>query len=255
MAPKVTEVFFSPGGSGERISGLFCGFAGWEGAEKLDLLRLRDFKGAAFQPGEVAVVTAPVFFGRIPEIVARKLRDVKGDGTPAIAMVVYGNRYYEDALIELADLLTANGFVLYGAGAFVARHSIYPTIAKERPDEEDEKILRAFAQQCAEKIKTGSPLEASIKGNRLYRSHGRIPFAPKGNSKCTACGACVETCPVRAIPKDAPRRTDRELCINCTACIRVCPEGARSYGGLLYHLGGMKIKKACSGHRTPEFFV
>jgi hypothetical protein len=150
MAPKVTEVFFSPGGSGERISGLFCGFAGWEGAEKLDLLRLRDFKGASFQPGEVAVVTAPVFFGRIPEIVARKLRDVKGDGTPAIAMVVYGNRDYEDALIELADLLTANGFVLYGAGAFVARHSIYPTIAKERPDEEDKKILRAFALQCAE---------------------------------------------------------------------------------------------------------
>lgn len=255
MAPKVTEVFFSPGGSGERISGLFCGFAGWEGAERLDLLRLRDFKGAAFQPGEVAVVAAPVFFGRIPEIFSRKLRDVRGDGTPAIAMVVYGNRDYEDALIELADLLTANGFALYGAGAFVARHSIYPAIAKERPDEEDEKILRAFALQCAEKVKAGSPLEASIKGNRPYRPYGRIPFAPKGNSRCTACGACAETCPVAAIDERTPRLTDKKLCINCTACIHVCPEGARSYGGLLYHLGGMKIKKACSGYRTPEFFV
>lgn len=255
MKPKVTKVVFSPGGSVKGISDLFCTLAGWEGAEELDLLRRRDFRGKTFQRDEIAVVAAPVFFGRIPEIVARKLRDVKGDSTPAIAMVVYGNRDYEDALIELADLLTANGFVIYGAGAFVGRHSIYPGIAKERPDEEDEKILRAFALHCAENIKKGGPLAASIKGNRPYRPYGRIPFYPKGDSRCTACGTCVETCPVRAIPKDAPRRTDKALCINCTACIHVCPVGARSYGGLLYHLGGMKIKKACSGYRTPEFFV
>ena len=255
MKPKVTKVVFSPGGSVKGISDLFCTFAGWEGAEELDLLRRRDFRGKTFQRDEIAVVAAPVFFGRIPEIVAQKLRDVKGAGSPAIALVVYGNRDYEDALIELTDLLTANGFVPCGAGAFVGRHSIYPKIAEDRPDERDKEALRAFALHCSENIKKGGPLAASIKGNRPYRPYGRIPFYPKGDSRCTACGLCAKTCPVAAIDERTPRLTDKKLCINCTACINVCPEKARSYGGLLYHLGGMKIKKACSGYRTPEFFV
>ena len=44
---------------------------------------------------------------------------------------------------------------------------------------------------------------------------------------CTACGACLATCPERALVP-APRRPavrDR-LCTDCLACLEVCPAGA-----------------------------
>ena len=41
---------------------------------------------------------------------SQQLLRVKGDGSPAIIVCSYGNRDYEDMLVELKDLLTANGF-------------------------------------------------------------------------------------------------------------------------------------------------
>ena len=44
---------------------------------------------------------------------------------------------------------------------------------------------------------------------------------------CTACGACLITCPERALVA-APRRPaviDR-LCTDCLACLEVCPVDA-----------------------------
>lgn len=38
-------------------------------------------------------------------------------GTPAIAVCVYGNRDYDDALIELKDAIEANGFKTVAAAA------------------------------------------------------------------------------------------------------------------------------------------
>ena len=39
--------------------------------------------------------------------------------TPAVLVVVYGNRAYDDALLELSDIATGAGFVPLAAGAFV----------------------------------------------------------------------------------------------------------------------------------------
>ena len=255
MKHRITEVIFSPGGSTEQISDLFCTFAGWEGTEKINLLNRHESASRTFQSDEIAVVASPVFFGRIPEIVSQKLQEIRGAGTPAVAMVVYGNRDYEDALLELTDILAAGGFAVLGAGAFITRHSIFPLIAKDRPDEKDKEILRVFAEGCAEKLERGAPPALSVKGNRPYRQHAAIPFNPKGNSRCVKCGLCAKTCPVQAIDPNTPRQTDRKRCINCTACIYVCPEKARSYGGLLYKIGGMKLKSACSVYKEPEVFL
>ena len=44
---------------------------------------------------------------------------------------------------------------------------------------------------------------------------------------CTACGACLFTCPERALVA-APRRPDvvTERCTGCLACVEICPRDA-----------------------------
>ena len=44
---------------------------------------------------------------------------------------------------------------------------------------------------------------------------------------CTACGACVVTCPTSAL-LPAPRRpvVEANRCTRCLACIEVCPRDA-----------------------------
>ena len=44
---------------------------------------------------------------------------------------------------------------------------------------------------------------------------------------CTACGACLATCPERALRR-APKRplVVEAACTACWACIEICPAGA-----------------------------
>lgn len=47
------------------------------------------------------------------------------------------------------------------------------------------------------------------------------------NDACTACGACVATCPELALRR-APRRplSLDHRCTGCLACVEVCPRDA-----------------------------
>ena len=44
--------------------------------------------------------------------------------------------------------------------------------------------------------------------------------------KCTACGTCVDSCPVEAIKLKDNAVVDEENCIDCGTCVDECPEGA-----------------------------
>jgi len=46
--------------------------------------------------------------------------------------------------------------------------------------------------------------------------------------KCTACGTCVDTCPVEAISIKEKAVIDQENCIDCGTCVDGCPENAIS---------------------------
>ena len=45
--------------------------------------------------------------------------------------------------------------------------------------------------------------------------------------RCTACGACISTCPWRAI-LPAPHRplVVADRCTGCLECVEICPRGA-----------------------------
>ena len=43
---------------------------------------------------------------------------------------------------------------------------------------------------------------------------------------CTACGSCIDECPVEAISEGDVYKIDPDLCTDCGACADVCPTEA-----------------------------
>lgn len=210
-------------------------------------------------PDDLLIVGAPVYAGRIPETAAEALKRLKGRGNPAIAVCVYGNRDYDDALLELSDITGSCGFKVFAAGAFIGRHSIFPKVAAGRPDADDMKKIEDFAMRCTRLLAgaadTAQLTEPDIKGNRPYRQPGNVPLRPKGDRKtCTMCRTCVRLCPAGAIPADSPCDTDTGRCIACGRCIVVCPQHSRDFRGMIYKMAGMKFVRANSARREPDTF-
>jgi ferredoxin len=46
------------------------------------------------------------------------------------------------------------------------------------------------------------------------------------SNDCTACGTCINECPVGAISEGQIYKIDPEVCTDCGACADVCPVGA-----------------------------
>lgn len=207
---------------------------------------------------DLLVVGMPVYAGRIPASAARYLGRLEGNGAPAIIVCVYGNRDYDDALVELQDIVTGRGFHVVSAGAFIAMHSIFPHIGSGRPDASDMEAISRFAGRSMDIISgctgTGDIPQMTIKGNRPYKIPGRIPVFPSGDRKCDRCGACAKLCPVHAIDPENPKKTDKEKCISCGRCIVVCHRHSRRFRGLLYMMACRKFKKLYSARREPETF-
>jgi L-aspartate semialdehyde sulfurtransferase ferredoxin len=83
-------------------------------------------------------------------------------------------------------------------------------ILAEIPDEQQEKIVKAF------------------------RDRGILVTVPKlievDNEKCFSCGSCIALCPVEAIclDKDSTVVFDKEKCVGstCSICVDACPARA-----------------------------
>lgn len=174
-------------------------------------------------------------------------------------VAVYGNRHYDDALLQMKDILTRQGFVVIAAGAFLAEHSVFPSVASGRPDERDKAAMEEFAKKCSLLLKEKDIKEygeISLPGTQGYDgfSYEGVPFKPCGDEKCIGCGACVEICPQKAICAENPCQTNEELCITCGACIKACPTGARNYHSEVYEQVRGDFEKMCSVYRSPETF-
>ena len=249
-------VYFSASGTTQKVTTIFSDAMGGETAG-FDLLRCPPEEPVIFGPDETAVFAFPVFGGRLPQICPEMLRKFKGDHTPAVAIVVYGNRAYDDALLELTDILDEQGFVTVAAAAFIAQHSIFPAVAADRPDGADQEKIIAFAQECKRKLASRTGMEpVTIKGDHPYVKAGAVPLHPTGDKSCNQCGTCVKVCPVGAISAENPRETDTKKCITCTACIAACPQCARGFHvPVLYPTIAKSFAKSNSGRKEPEIFL
>lgn len=210
-----------------------------------------------FESEDILIVGVPVYSGRVPEFLSEYFSNVKGDGTIAVFIVVYGNRAYDDALLELKDIFEKNGFMGIAAGAFVGEHSYNSELAGGRPDQNDLDIAYRFGLEIKDKLNRNTINKLRVYGKFPYRDRGKSqPVQIETEENCTNCGICAAYCPMGAIRFDNFKVTDSTKCIKCCSCIKRCPVHARE---IRYEphikLSRDIVEKYGSIRLEPEFFL
>lgn len=255
---RLSLVYFSPTGTTQRVLRAAAEYLCME-ADEYDLTALSSADTQKrFGPDELVLIGSPVYGGRIPQTMTDRLHGIRGENTPAAVLVTYGERAYEDALLELRNEAVLGGFRPAGAMAVVAEHSVIRSIAAGRPNNTDWAILSAFCGRLRTMLDHAGSGDAilppAVPGSEPYRKYAALPMVPRVSGKCVGCGKCAENCPVGAIDPAAPRRTDKALCIGCSRCVRVCPQSARELPLFKRIAGRCILSKAEKENREPEVF-
>ena len=262
---KVAIVYFSPTGTTKKIlDGIVEGFH-VATVKQIDLTlpaaKTQDF---VIKQDDFAIIGAPVYGGRIPVIAAQRLKQLKADKTPAVLLVVYGNRAFEDALLELSELVKEAGFIPVAAGAFIGEHSYSTTatpIAVGRPDAQDLIQARDFGAMVRKKMGKIQNLDATaalpLPGNSPYKDYGAWPeMSPIIlEDICNLCGECAAVCPTAAITVDTKVITDKKRCISCCACVKSCPIEARVMEEPLIKQIAQWLSTTFQERKAPDIFV
>jgi len=247
---QLWAVYFSPTGGTKKIVRAIAGEIG----AQLDL-KVKDIifskpdnrkKTYAFGPGDLVIAGSSVYAGRVPNKIMPDWKACfQGGGALAVPVSVFGNRSFDDALMELKQILEGDGFRIFAAAAVANRHAFATKLAPDRPTAQDMEQIRAFAQEVARQVReydgTSDLPPVAVDGNdpigpyyTPLRDDGKpatalIKAKPQTHADlCDQCGICARMCPMAAIDfKDCTIVPG--TCIKCHACVRYCPKKAKYF--------------------------
>jgi ferredoxin len=213
---------------------------------------------------ELVIIGAPVYGGRLPVDAIERFKQLIANSTPAVLIVLYGNREFEDALLELKNLSIELGFKPVAGGAFIGEHSFSTKelpIASSRPDQADIQKAIAFGVKIEEKLAELQSQEdvtdLVVPGSFPYEAAGarKMRVSPLTTAeKCTLCGTCAGVCPTSAIAVGEKVTTEIEACIRCCACIKNCPEEARIFEDDMMKTIAGWLHENCANRKEPQLF-
>lgn len=258
MAKTVEKIVFSPTGGTQKVADMLAAvLSGVDGRIiERDLSDpFLDEGGIEIDEGSLALVAMPCFGGRVPAVALERFARIKADGAKCIVVIVYGNRAYDDALLELKEGATEAGFDVIAAVSAIAEHSIMHQFAAGEPNAEEAAKLSDFAMRILSKMHGDAPFEPfDVPGSSPYKKAAAVPLVPKVDKRCTSCGTCAEKCPVTAI-NTVDFAADKGICIACMRCVEVCPRDARSVSKAMVKVAAMAIKGECAKKKEPELFL
>ena len=252
---KIYEIIFSPTGGTQKVADVFAAVFGQE-VEVVDLADYAyDFSAVNISKEDVCIIAAPAYGGRVPAIAVSRLSQIKGNSAKTVLIAVYGNREFDDTLIELQDIAVAAGFTpIAGVGA-VAEHSLVRIFGTGRPDAQDIEELNCFASQIVERINSGNGITIELPGNRPYKEFSGSSVRPMTNANCVKCKLCAWQCPVEAISETEPHLTDNEKCVSCMRCISVCPNQARYLAPEVLEAFTQKLSAVASERKKNTLYL
>ncbi len=214
-----------------------------------------------FSDKDLVIVGVPVYAGRVPLFLMDFLQKIKGNNTPAIFVTVYGNRNYDDALLELKDTFEKNGFIGVAAGAFIGEHSLTSDLATNRPDSNDLELAKKFGIEIKNKLTNIDDISKMsklvVKGNFPYKEvQPSVQMAPETNDECVNCGICAKHCPMGAISFDNYKEVTLEKCVRCCSCIKRCPKNAKAITHEMYgKISKTLVENFSAVRNEPEYFI
>ncbi len=213
---------------------------------------------------ELVIIGAPVYGGRLPVEAIKRLQQLKANRALAVPVVVYGNRDFEDSLLELKNLVIELGFLPVAGGAFIGEHSFATKdlpIANGRPDSLDIKKAMEFGARIKEKVARlqsfDRQIPLNIPGRFPYEGGARpMTIAPLTNEDtCTICGTCATVCPTAAIAINGRVTTKIDRCIRCCACIKSCPTDSRYWDDAMMKKITTWLNENCAQRKEPQIFL
>lgn len=259
MPQTVNLVYFSPTHTTQQVVTRIAEGLGAAEVIHHDLTLPQGKLDAVIEDG-VVILGAPVYAGRVPELFLQRISGLTARRLPAVLVALYGNREFEDALVELRDEAAARGFQVIAAGAFIGEHS-YSTaerpIAAGRPDDDDLATAFGFGRQVADKLEQGNLDTPFIAGNVPYRERVKLGgVAPETLPEaCTLCGNCAAVCPTGIITVSTEVTTAAENCVMCCACIKGCGFQARVFNHPRIEERRAMLYGNCRTPKTPQVFL